>query len=138
MYYSLYKSVQFNWKYTLLKEALTSVIEHLKRGGMIIFLNMFKGGEKNTGGREEGSKVPEQTMTSTLAALKLQNFPSWYLDWWICFYKLKRRTLGVFRLIVSILCFKQILPTCNDAESYRKCILIAWSVIITYFFKKEK
>ena len=43
-----------------------------------------------------GVKLSLRTMMSSLVVLKFQNFPSWHLNW---------RTLGVFRLIVRILCF---------------------------------
>ena len=48
IYYSLHKSVQFNYKYSLQREAFTSAVEHLKRGRMILFLNIFKEGGQNT------------------------------------------------------------------------------------------
>ena len=44
MYYFLHKSVQFNQKYSLLREVSKFVVEHLKKGGMILFLNICKGG----------------------------------------------------------------------------------------------
>ena len=55
-------------------------------------------------------------MTSSLVALKFQNFPSLHLHWWICFFKL---------------------PTYNDAELYPECIAIACRIMITYFLKKK-
>ena len=46
MYCSLHKSVRFNKMYLLLREASISVVKHLKRGVMTLFLHIFKGGQK--------------------------------------------------------------------------------------------
>ena len=68
-----------------------------KWGAMIFFSMCLKRGNKIW-----GAKVPLETMTRTLVVLKLQNFPSWHLNWWICFCKLKRRIFGAFTLIFRI------------------------------------
>ena len=92
---SLTKSIDFYDRFLLL------LLSILKRGRTILFLNMFKGGVI----KYWWVKLPLRAMTSSLVVLKFSNFLSWHLNWWICFCVLKRRTLGVFRLIVRILCF---------------------------------